>query len=738
MILDVTKHEIISENLRQRLSFAEKVVDYTAILSRYPDYSQAVDHVLASVGEFYKADRAYLFEPDKQRDGYWRNTFEWCREGVEPQAGNLQSVSPDSLARWMDLFRVNRSVMIYNLDTLRGSNPQEWEDLRSQDITRLIAVPLRMDDRIIGFLGVDNPRYCINDDSQIRVLSYFLVNRIRQDRNETRLRMLLRSDFRNILGTVGVGLWLILLVKNGGSGQMLVDDTMRQILGQPEPLSPEECYQFWYSRINAGYYHYVNQSVDSMVQSRRVVQLEYTWNHPRLGEVVVRCTGIRTADRQGKICLEGYHRILSGVQQAQILPDVHSREIFEYNDLSRTIFFHTDRSLLCGEETHESNFPQCWVDREIVHPHFVEAFRNAFSRVRLKADSELPELLLKSKSGTYEWYRLTLRHLGQEQQDRDTIVAVVEPAGPERVRELENVRIRRFYQVLLSETIAYAEVDLESGQLKSIGGLWSEYEQDYRRNSLHFLSVMEQGLAHYLSQEDLEEFRRYRSKAYCDELFQKQISSRAFSYRRPVRQQLRREELVIHIFREDVTQNVYALIYLRDINSEKEKEVSQENAANRDPLTGLYNRAAFERELSRYVDASSDSPCGALMMLDIDNFKQTNDQLGHLEGDKALQRMAAILASTFRHGDIVGRLGGDEFLVFAKGLCDHDSICRRAELLLKTLRSDEVLPLYSSVGITLVRPEDFRYTRCLKEADIALYKSKNAGKDGFSFFEPLK
>lgn len=49
-----------------------------------------------------------------------------------------------------------------------------------------------------------------------------------------------------------------------------------------------------------------------MIKSHRVVQLEYTWNHPQLGEVVVRCTGVRTADRNGKICLEGYHRILSG------------------------------------------------------------------------------------------------------------------------------------------------------------------------------------------------------------------------------------------------------------------------------------------------------------------------------------------------------------------------------------------------------------------------------------------
>lgn len=308
---------------------------------------------------------------------------------------------------------------------------------------------------------MDNPRYSIHDDSQIRVLSYFLVNRICQDWNETRLRALLRSDYRNILSTIGVGLWIILLDRDTGAGQMLADDTMRQVLGLTEPLSPEECYQFWYDRINDGYYHHVNQSISGMIRSRRVVQLEYTWNHPNLGEVVVCCTGMRTANQGGKIRLEGYHRILSGIKQTQFLPEAHKREIFEYNDLSRTIFFHTDRSLLTGEESHESNFPQCWVDREIIHPHFIKEFQDAFSQVRLKADSELQEILLKSKQGTYEWYRLALRHLGQEGQDRDTIAVVVEPAGAERVKELENMRIRRFYQVLLSEAIAYAEVDLE-------------------------------------------------------------------------------------------------------------------------------------------------------------------------------------------------------------------------------------------------------------------------------------
>lgn len=61
---------------------------------------------------------------------------------------------------------------------------------------------------------------------------------------------------------------------------------MHRVMGAADTLTPEECYQFWYSRINDGYFDYVNQSVSSMIHSNRVVQLEYTWKHPVFGEVV--------------------------------------------------------------------------------------------------------------------------------------------------------------------------------------------------------------------------------------------------------------------------------------------------------------------------------------------------------------------------------------------------------------------------------------------------------------------
>ena len=150
------------------------------------DFGQAVLQEQAAVGECYKADRAYLVERNPVREDHWDNTYEWCDHHVASMRDSLQCVPPEGMRRWMERFANNQSVVIYNLEALRKNWPVEWEDLSKQGIQRLIAVPFREKGRLVGFIGVDNPRYSIEDDAQIRLLSYFLALRRWQERNDCR------------------------------------------------------------------------------------------------------------------------------------------------------------------------------------------------------------------------------------------------------------------------------------------------------------------------------------------------------------------------------------------------------------------------------------------------------------------------------------------------------------------------------------------------------------------------
>ena len=726
--LDITKHEIVSQTTQERLHFAEKIAGYTRTLSHYDDYGEAVNQVLASVGEFYRADRAYLFEASPVKEGHFSNTFEWCAENIRPEAANLQDLPPDLLDRWMRLFAKDRTVMIFNLDALRKSSPDEWRVLSSQGITRLIAVPVRDSGKTIGFIGVDNPRYSIRDDSQIRVLSSFLVNRIRQDRNESRYRELLRSNYHDIFDTLGLGLWIIRMDPSRSHCEMLANDTMHRVLGITGVPSAEECYQFWYSRINDGYYYYVNQSLESMIQTSRPVQLEYTWLHPQRGEVLVRCTGIRVADEDGMICLEGYHRIINDLDRPRFAPDICARDIFEYHEKAHTIFFHTGRALLSGDAVRETDFPQCWIEDETVHPHFVMEFRGVFSQLRSKEAPVQLELLMKSKNGTYEWFKLISQHLSKEPRDQDSAIVVLEPVSSDRMMELEYMRMRKFYQVLLSESIAYAEMDLESGQLRSVGGLWKIYAPDPHRSALHFLEVLEQQLQRILPKRDLDLLHSYRDPAVWNAMLDRGQSSTRFCYQRPVQGVLHWVELTIYFFREDITRSAYALIYLKDINAEKEREFASEEAARRALPVCVCNRETLTREITRCAEEGETEVCGMLLLIALNGSGEDNQS-----SPEELQKMEQLLATVFRQEDLISRWEDDRFLVFLRGALQKEVLEERLRRLL-TLLQAEPQPLSCNIGITAVSRGVFRFDQSLQEAEQALQESSARGKNRFSCY----
>ena len=117
-----------------------------------------------------------------------------------------------------------------------------------------------------------------------------------------------------LLNQVNLGLWVIRLDENSGKYEMYTDDVMNRVMGLKESLSPEECYAYWHGRIEENYIDYINNAVQEIVNSGKVCQVEYVWKHPEEGSVPVRCVGFRVEDREGMICIEGYHRMISDME----------------------------------------------------------------------------------------------------------------------------------------------------------------------------------------------------------------------------------------------------------------------------------------------------------------------------------------------------------------------------------------------------------------------------------------
>ncbi len=193
--------------------------------------------------------------------------------------------------------------------------------------------------------------------------------------------------------------------------------------------------------------------------------------------------------------------------------------------------------------------------------------------------------------------------------------------------------------------------------------------------------------------------------------------------------------------KDEATGDIIAVISVADdIHDVVEKERALRAKAELDPLTGLYNKKATEKYIKRHL---AEQKTGVLFMVDLDNFKAINDNFGHTYGDEVLKEVCNILLGSFRNDDIVGRVGGDEFMVFVKNCTNPFEITRMAEKIRKQLHKTYMqngieIVISCSIGIALAENTGKSFAQLYSEADIAMYACKNENKNGFAFYEPTQ
>ncbi len=162
---------------------------------------------------------------------------------------------------------------------------------------------------------------------------------------------------------------------------------------------------------------------------------------------------------------------------------------------------------------------------------------------------------------------------------------------------------------------------------------------------------------------------------------------------------------------------------------------SAEDLSKKDGLSGLYNKKTTEELIIKNLTKVDN---GALMVIDVDNFKSINDTFGHLYGDMVIKQLASVLRSIFQKSDILGRVGGDEFFVFLRNYNDKGVLDARANDICREFRktyehNGQSVSISSSIGIATT-DDSLDFEELYKKADVALYETKANGKNGFTFF----
>lgn len=197
-------------------------------------------------------------------------------------------------------------------------------------------------------------------------------------------------------------------------------------------------------------------------------------------------------------------------------------------------------------------------------------------------------------------------------------------------------------------------------------------------------------------------------------------------------------KIIAYIFCYEEAKSLQIIVFDQDIDEEKKKLNDLQIRANCDIATGLLNKATTERNIENLLTESNEEVIGAIIIMDIDDLKLINDTHGHLVGDRCISKMAHILREVFRAEDIIGRIGGDEFLVFATGIKKQTELEQKIKQIFSQLSfygqvEEMSMPVSFSIGAMLVKG-DTDFASAYHNADKALYKAKQRGKNQYCIF----
>lgn len=180
---------------------------------------------------------------------------------------------------------------------------------------------------------------------------------------------------------------------------------------------------------------------------------------------------------------------------------------------------------------------------------------------------------------------------------------------------------------------------------------------------------------------------------------------------------------------------------IADIDAQIKEHDRLKRLSQRDALTGLYNKAAVRAAVESFLEDPNTLQEAALLFIDLDHFKEINDQLGHMVGDQVIKDVADKLRAIFREEDSLARFGGDEFVVFARKM-PMPVLRRKTEQVLEALRiryggETNGVRVSASIGVFCYGGQSMTYDEMLERADTALYHAKKRGRDTFVLYDEV-
>lgn len=390
------------------------------------------------------------------------------------------------------------------------------------------------------------------------------------------------------------------------------------------------------------------------------------------------------------------------------------------------------------QEIKISNALESVIKNKIVHPDYVDEF-NHFTK-QIYADPPYATCILKLRhtGGDYYWARLSFIVSSDEKDKPQTILGLIEDISDIKEVQDKYDQEKQTIAAMTDNSVCYYLVNLTSGIIleKKSRDIPSEILDQITNMD----SLITNEITYIHDNDDKARIKEAFTINHIHELMEsgKEFSDIEYKRRSPSTNSIEWISLSLSPMKTQTNEIVLA-IQLVNIDSRKKQEMLLQRRAERDLLTDLYNKMTMSSLINDYLKLPrKENQIDVLIMIDADNYKSVNDTFGHVFGDKVLIDIADSLKSCVKQSDLVGRVGGDEFMIFLKNVNSKERIISILERISEGIQhtyveKDLEVTISASIGVAYLTPEIQSFQPLYKRADEALYEAKESGKNCYRF-----
>ena len=339
----------------------------------------------------------------------------------------------------------------------------------------------------------------------------------------------------------------------------------------------------------------------------------------------------------------------------------------------------------------------------------------------------------RKQDGTTGWYSAKFAMIyDSERRPRRAIISS-ENITEQREKELTYQKWSQHFKAQEGKTIGYYEYNLTKDAVEA-----GDDPPDYLRPFEKYTDTVRYIAERFVYEGDRARFYNFFNR---DKLLLRYYNGQSSGNMDYLRKRddgsLYWVRATVQLIADPYNNDVRLFMMTLDIDEEKTETLRLQRRVEHDGMTGVLNRDTFMTRVTEALEESGPAARHALIMLDIDQFKVQNDSYGHQFGDQVIKETAGILKHFLRRNDICGRIGGDEFMVFLNDItCEQDVIPRIAQLcdLLKR-KYPEKGEVSCSLGVVFYPRDGENFKELYRNADIALYEVKRAGRCDFRVYE---